>query len=97
MIISFLNLCISRCEGTNSHGGGAILVSDTRTMVWKGKPVTEDTRCNSNLSFKTLKLVMNYSKYSKPLVCLIRKQFENLKYKMIKIYFFGRLVKVCGA
>ena len=48
-------MCISRCEGTNSHGGGAILVSDTRTMVWKGKPVTEDTRCNHNLSLKTLR------------------------------------------
>ena len=55
MIFFFLNLCISRCEGTNSPGGGAILVSDTRTMVWKGKPVTEDTRCNHNLSFKTLR------------------------------------------
>ena len=74
MIISFLNLCISRCEGTNSHGGGAILVSDTRTMVWKGKPVTEDTRCNHNLSFKTLRAF----KLS---------NFHNAQYAFCKVYF----------
>ena len=40
-----LNLCISGCEGTNSHGGGAILVSDSRTMAWKRKTCHRKTQC----------------------------------------------------
>ena len=68
----------------------------TFTFTMERKTVTQHTRCNYNLSFKTFKLVMNYSKYSTLLVCLIRKQFKNLKYKLIKIYFLADWLKCVG-
>ena len=45
IILLVLNFCISGCEGTNSHGGGAILVSDSPTMAWERKTCHRKTQC----------------------------------------------------